>query len=73
MAFKTVVNEAIRRGLVPVAKPAVEREPFRVRSERRGFLPGIDPLKLNQLLDEMDVDAFVERPHGKHVDADSRR
>ena len=62
MAFKTVVNDAIRRGLAPVTTAAVEREPFRVRSERRGFLPGVDPLRLNQLLDEMDVDAFVERP-----------
>ena len=61
------------RGIAPVAKPAVGREPFRVRSDRPGLLPGVDPLKLNQLLDEMDVDAFVERPHGKGVDADPRR
>ena len=51
----------------------MEREPFRVRAERRGFLPGVDPLKLNQLLDEMDVDAFVERPHVWDTDPDSRR
>lgn len=67
MAFMTVVNEAIRLGLAPVAKPAIEREPFRVRSERRGFPPGVDPQKLNQLLDEMDVDDF-----GWDADPESR-
>ena len=36
-----------------------------VASARRGFLPGIDPLKLNQLVDELEMDEFLERPHGR--------
>ena len=62
--FKAVVNEVIRQGLMTGDKPVPEREPFRVASARRGFLPGIDPLKLNQLVDELEVDEFLERPHG---------
>ena len=63
--FKAVVNEVMRRGLTTGEKPAPAREPFRVASVRRGFLPGIDPLKLNQLVDELEVDEFLERPHGR--------
>ena len=62
--FKAVVNEVMRKGLMTGEKPAPDREPFRVASVRRGFLPGIDPLKLNQLVDELEADDFLERPHG---------
>lgn len=64
MTFKAVVNDVMRRGLMTGEKPAPAREPFRVASVRRGFLPGIDPLKLNQLVDELEADGFLERPHG---------
>lgn len=63
--FKAVVNEVMRRGLTTGEKPASDREAFRVASARRGFLPGIDPLKLNQLVDDLEVDGFLERPHGR--------
>ena len=62
--FKAVVNEVMRRGLMTGEKPVPDREPFMVESVRCGFLPGIDPLKLNQLVDELEVDGFLERPHG---------
>ena len=63
--FKTVVNEVMRNGLMTGEKPAPDREAFQVASAPRGFLPGIDPLKLNQLVDELEADGFLERPHGK--------
>ena len=63
--FKAVVNEVIRRGLMTGEKPVPDREPFRVESVRRGFLSGIDPLKLNQLVDELEADEFLDRPHGR--------
>ena len=63
--FKAVVNEVMRRGLMTGEKPLPDREPFAVESVRRGFLPGIDPLKLNQLVDELEADEFLERPHGR--------
>lgn len=68
-SFKAIVNEAIRRGLSTGEKPASRRERFRVLSARRGFLPGVDPLKLNQLVDELEVDGFLERSHGRDSDA----
>ena len=63
--FKAVVNEVMRRGLMTGEKPATGREPFRVESVQCGFLPGIDPLKLNQLVDELEVDEFLERIQGR--------
>ena len=63
--FKAVVNEVMRKGLVTGENPVTDREPFRVESVRCGFLPGIDPMKLNQLVDELEVDGFLKRPHGR--------
>lgn len=64
-SFKAVVNEVMRIGLMTGEKPVPHREPFRVASAPRGFLPGIDPLKLNQLLDEIETERFLERPLGR--------
>ena len=61
--FKAVVNEVMRIGLTSGEKPPFEREPFRVASAPRVFLPGIDPLKLNQLVDELETERVLERPH----------
>lgn len=62
-SFKAVVNEVIRVGLTADEKPITGRVPFKVVSSRRGFLPGIDPLKLNQLVDELEVDDFLQETH----------
>ena len=61
--FKTVVNEVLRNGLTAGEKPVAGQEAFRVASGRRGFLPGIDPLKLNQLVDELEADDFTGQRH----------
>ena len=60
--FETVVNEVLRSGLGE--KPVPDQKAFQVASARLGFLPGIDPLKLNQLVDELEVDDFTGRRHG---------
>ena len=60
-SFKTVVNEVLRQGLSSGAKPEPHRKPFKVESARRGFAPGIDPFKLNQLVDELEVEQFLAR------------
>ena len=67
-SFQAVVNDVIRHGLLTGEKPLAEPEPFHVASAARGFLPGIDPLKLNQLVDELEVDRFIEQPHGPATD-----
>ena len=59
--FKVVVNEALRRGLAVGAKPLEGGKPFRVRARRLGWAPGVDPLKLNQLVDELEVDRFLDK------------
>ena len=64
-SFKAVVNDVMRHGLLTGEKPLSQREPSRVESAARGFLPGIDPLKLNQLVDELEVDRFTEQPHDR--------
>ena len=59
--FKAVVNEVMRHGLLTGEKPVSNRAPLCITAARRGFLPGIDPLKLNQLVDELEVDSFAGR------------
>ena len=57
--FKQVVNDTLRRGLAPESPE--DRPVFRVRPLRGGFRPGVDPLRLNQLNDELEVQAFLEK------------
>jgi hypothetical protein len=53
--LKHVVNEAMRRGLG--LAPAEEKPPpFTVHAHSFGFKPGVDPDRLNQLLDELDTE-----------------
>lgn len=56
--FKQVVNEALRRGLSPNAIKDRPSE-YRVAPHHSGLAPGIDPLKLNQLNDQLESDAFA--------------
>ena len=57
--FKQVVNDALRRGLSQTARE--DLPVFRVKPFPGGFQPGIDPLKLNQLNDELMVQEFLEK------------
>jgi len=59
LPFKQVVNEILRRGLR--SENAAPPEPFRVRPLNCGLQPGIDPLRLNQLGDELEVEAFLRK------------
>jgi Arc/MetJ family transcription regulator len=54
-SFKEVVNETLRLGLATGRAPA-RRGRFRIRAKACGFRPGIDPLRLNQLIDEMELE-----------------
>jgi len=62
-SFRSVVNDVLRRGLMAGQKPPPPPEPFRVRSAARGFRPGIDLVKLNQLVDEIEVEDFSAQEH----------
>ena len=58
-SFKETVNEVVRRGLAARAhRPTGAR--YAVAPHRGGFRPGIDPGKLNQLVDQLEVEEFIE-------------
>lgn len=54
--FKDVVNEAIRKGLSVGDAAAAGQEPFVVRPQACGFRTGVDPTKLNQLYDDLEME-----------------
>ena len=58
-SFKQVVNDTLRRGLSPGSNES-PRRPFRVRPNHGGFAPGVDPLRLNDLLNEWDDEHYFE-------------
>lgn len=60
-SFKEVVNATLRRGLQAGEKPARRQAPFAVTPKACGFAPGVDPLKLNQLNDELELEAFQSK------------
>ena len=55
--FKTTINQALRQALGHSGQ-AAER-PFRIRARGLGVRPGIDSGRLNQLADELEVEAFL--------------
>jgi hypothetical protein len=62
MSFKEVVNATLRRGLAAPELRSPERAPFHVRAFRSPFRPGIDEQRLNQLVDELDVQRLAKAP-----------
>jgi len=58
VSFKRVLNDVIRRGL---ASPASQNpQPrYTVEPHAGGFRAGIDPDKLNQLVDQLEVEDFI--------------
>ena len=56
--FKQVVNEALRRGMSPAIGERPRPE-YRITPNRSGLTPGIDPLKLNQLNDQLEAEDFA--------------
>ena len=58
-SFKQTLNDVVRRGLAAQAH-GPQRTRYSVEPHRGGFRPGIDPGKLNQLVDQLDVEDFIE-------------
>jgi hypothetical protein len=54
-SFKQTVNEVLRRGLAAQERRR-PRAPVRIVTFRSAFRAGVDPLKLNQLNDDLEVD-----------------
>ena len=67
-SFKEVVNAVIRQGLsARDHPPAAEDRPFVVQPQSCGLRPGIDELRLNQLLDQLEGEQFsvVQKTQGQ--------
>ena len=60
-SFKDIVNDALRRGLSTGAKPLEKSPAFKVRLRACGFRAGIDIGKLNQLVDDLELEKFGDR------------
>lgn len=56
--FKTVLNQAVRKGLAGTA--AGKEAPFVVRAKNMGLAPGVDVNRINQFLDEIEADGYVD-------------
>ena len=56
--FKQIVNDTLRRGMSPaVGEVSVPR--YQVVPNHSGLAPGVDPMKLNQLNDELETEEFA--------------
>ncbi|MFH1464963.1 MAG: ribbon-helix-helix protein, CopG family [Pseudomonadota bacterium] len=53
--FREVLNGAVRAGLEATRVPPAE-EPYRVQTFASALRPGVDPARLNQVLDDLEVD-----------------
>jgi len=62
MSLKEAVNTVLRRGLVAQQGRQRDARPFRVEVFHSPFRPGIDPLRLNQLADELEIEDAGGRP-----------
>jgi hypothetical protein len=59
-SLKALVNDAIRLGLGLTGRPP-KASRFIVQPHAFGLRPGIDPDRLNQLIDELEVDETSRR------------
>jgi hypothetical protein len=62
-SFKTVVNEALRRGL-GMKKPR-GRKRFTIRPHSSAFVAGTDLARLNQMVDTLEVEEFLRTHAGR--------
>lgn len=58
--FTRIVNETLRRGLSGQPPRRTRKAPFRVEPFDSAFRPGVDPLRLNQLVDDLEVRRVAE-------------
>jgi hypothetical protein len=58
-SFKVTLNQAIRKGLAGVVAET-EEPPFVVKAKAMGTSPGVDPARLQELGDELEIVAYLE-------------
>jgi hypothetical protein len=61
LPFKEAVNTILRRGLVASEPRRARTQRFRVEVFKSPFRAGVDPLRLNQLSDDLEAEEAVTR------------
>jgi hypothetical protein len=61
VSLRRVLNDVLRRGLSKQSVKATRKKPYRTDTFRSAFRPGVDAMKLNQLVDELDARAARDR------------
>jgi len=59
--FKVALNTLLRRGLAAGEPPGARRRKFVVEPHSGKFKAGVDLAKLNQLVDQLDVEEFLKK------------
>jgi predicted transcriptional regulator len=62
-SFKATLNDVLRQGLSSQATVRERSERYVVEPHAGGFRPGVDPGKLNQLVDDLEVGDFASAEH----------
>jgi hypothetical protein len=62
-SFKATLNDVLRQGLSSQATVRERPERYVVEPHAGGFRPGVDPGKLNQLVDDLEVGDFASAEH----------
>jgi hypothetical protein len=63
-SFKTALNTLLRRGLAGKGPPPAARRRFAVEPHSGRFQPGVDPGRLNQLVDQLETEDFRRTSQG---------
>ncbi len=58
-SFKLALNEAVRMALSPTSGAVEKRPPFVVRARPMKLRTGVDPTRLTEMADELEIDAFL--------------
>lgn len=59
VSFKDVVNAVLRNGLTSPRQRSKVEQPYQTPTFRSSFRPGVDPLRLNHLTDELEIADFA--------------
>jgi hypothetical protein len=60
LKFRETINQLLRAGLESKSKP-VTSKPFKGPVSNSKLLPGIDPNHLNRLVDELEIEDYLQK------------
>lgn len=64
LSFRGALNQLLRAGIQSQGQPP-KPTPYRTPTRKLGLRTGVDATKLNQLVDEMEADAFTSTARGR--------